>query len=218
MKKFDRVILKEDFCKNNKTILENGTIGTIREFIDTNVLIQVDYIEDKPKHVGVPEEYLRLVTSEDLDSIQNINDCKKIINKLYHPNNNYVTKEGIVYTIKGIRLGSNELYDEFIVSVQNGTYIESKNITRKFLDDNTTLLPYEYEDNNKIAEKDTSEPLNKSPAIDKKSQTNNDIKITIGEYDFISNGKEIKFPTIKIKNWDQFNKAYDKLKEFMNER
>lgn len=217
MKKFDRVILKEDFVKGKKIAVSKNTIGTIREIINPdNALLQIDFIDNHPKIIGVPLTYLNIVTSQDLDTLQNLNDCIKILNKLYHPHNEYISKDGIIYTIKGIRLGANELDDEFMVSTQNGNHIESKLVSRKFLDDNTSFLDTASNviTQNEINTKETITPIQQDQNFD--TDNIDEITIIINGYNFILNGQNIKLPNININDIKKFDIVYNKFLNFMN--
>ena len=222
MEILDRVITTEDFIIPGIGKILSGTIGTIRQTIgNKTIIIQIDYVDDKQKLISVPLNYLRKVTPEDLDKINTLDDCIKIMNSLFHPGNKYITTTNQIFTIIGIKLAINEMYDLFQIDITDEL------VDRKFLDV-ASHIPYETEteanfisltpEEETIKEKieKAFEEIEEEILLDNQSEKGSDIKIIIDTIEFNVRDNNINLGTITKDKLEVYTNALIKLKKLLN--
>jgi hypothetical protein len=123
----DRVVLLHS-VKNGDVIIPKGTIGTIREDLDGNILIQYKFEDDKPVYCIVPKIVLRKANIQD---IENIKDYRFVLAKHYHLGEKYAVSNIIGDTsnqrigiIISIDLAINEQEDIFQLVFKDGSMEE----------------------------------------------------------------------------------------------
>lgn len=142
---FTRVKLIRDF-KSGSQLFKKGLIGTVRGFLDSDiVMVQYSY-DQHAKFVGFPSVIIQKVSQEDLDSIQ---DTKDLLPAHYHINNVFSIENGYdengdsIYEsakIVDINLSINESNDKFTLEFSNG---KTEKLTKKYLDTFGSWLPYD---------------------------------------------------------------------------
>ena len=222
MKILDRIITTEDFIIPGIGKILGGTIGTIRQAIGkTTIIVQIDYIEGKQKLISIPLNYLRKATPEDLDTINTLNDCIKITNSLFHPGNKYITVEGQIFTITGIKLAINEIYDLFQIDVMDEL------VDRNFID-TASHIPYETEEETNFISLTLEEEtikrkiekafveIEEEILLDNQSKTGSDIKIIIDTIEFNIRDNNINLGIITKDKLEVYTNALIKLKNLLN--
>lgn len=160
-KKGDRVVLQSDFSSTYGGEIKAGTLGTVTMNLQDISVIRYGYDEFNNKQImsGVPMEFLRLATEEELKNL-NI-DYKQLISPQYHLGKQLIAglgfkvddiKVGDVLTIVNYKLASNENRDlltvEF-VDPDNGGFKEF-NFDLSFVE--CYLSPYDEEFEKQLGE------------------------------------------------------------------
>jgi hypothetical protein len=128
---YNRVIFVQDFTSDDITIPAH-TIGTVRGIRGDGRLLQIDYDNEKRKEklVFVPISLLRNSIPEDLDKLETLSDCLKILNYRVHPGTQYHDyRQNKEFEICGIRLAINELRDYFKIAI-----LPSKELQEELVD------------------------------------------------------------------------------------
>lgn len=123
----DRVILLQS-VKNGDTIIQKGTIGTIREDLNGNILIQYGFDGERPIYGIIPTTILRKATIEDIEKVE---DYRFLINKQFHLGKKYAISNIVgdnsnqkIGFIKSIDLAINEQFDTFQLAFEDGSLEE----------------------------------------------------------------------------------------------
>ena len=219
MELFDRIIVKENFqMPGVKNIISQNIIGTIRQIINNTVIVQIDFIDESQKLISIPLNLIRNATIEDLEKVKTLTDCMKIINPIFHPGNEYITSNEIIYKIEGFKLALNELYDLFKIEGSETL------ITRKYLD-TMSHIPYieknkEYDEILEILERDDSIKENKTLEFstqDGPIEKNEDqFKIINNGFEFIIKDNNIDLGTIPLDKLEIYITTLIKLTKILN--
>lgn len=218
IKMFDRVVLTE--AKQGPILIPAGTVATCREIFDNGTaLFQYDWDNEKPLYFGCPLAQVRLVTMEDLDTVD---DYKKLIPPIYHVGNDYLLKYREVGdpqtstrtgTITGIQLAANEMDDIYTLKcrVNAGLGYEAsvvEDYTKKQLDAIGSYAPFDMPEEVSTAEQ-------KEPDKTIENSEDDIIKILIDGIEFSVIDDNIIIPSVNLKDIDKVVKSLNKLNKIL---
>ncbi len=209
---FDRVVVTTEY-KQGALVIPVGTVATCREYLTPEtIIVQHNFKDEEPQYIGLPLDYVRPVTAEDLDTVD---DYKRLVPKIYHVGNKYIVKrligEPLTGKIVGVRLAANEMDDVFTMNFHVSSLVGEASITedisRSEIDRIGSFIPFDLPEETSIAE--AKEP-------DKTIENSDDIiRIIIDGIEFSIIEGNLIIPSVDLKDIDKVVQSLNKLKRLL---